>query len=177
MSAICGRKPTHTHDHLSQPIETIQFDGGELISEGKLTLKNPVRSGTLLKKEKPKKSPIKQKIWWEGYSFRSFQLIRFQGKTVYQQVLSPLAPNQHIDKNLRCWDWGFDSTHAYYHGLYPRAWTVYEIPQHNLVLTCRQVSPVIPHNYKDSSLPVGVFVWTVENFGWASWIKNLFLAF
>jgi uncharacterized protein (DUF608 family) len=27
----------------------------------------------------------------------------------------------------------------------------------------RQISPIIPHDYKDSSLPVAVFVWNVEN--------------
>jgi non-lysosomal glucosylceramidase len=48
---------------------------------------------------------------------------------------------------------------------YFRAWTVYEEPLPGLRLTCRQVSPVIPHNYQESSLPVGVFIWTVENTG------------
>lgn len=32
-------------------------------------------------------------------------------------------------------------------------------------MTCRQVSPIIPHNYKDTSLPCAVFVWQVENVG------------
>jgi non-lysosomal glucosylceramidase len=32
-------------------------------------------------------------------------------------------------------------------------------------LVCRQVSPIIPHNYKDSSLPCAVFVWQIENVG------------
>ncbi len=40
---------------------------------------------------------------------------------------------------------------------------MYTIPEHNVVLTCHQLSPIIPHNYKDSSLPVGMFNWTVEN--------------
>ncbi|XP_027584105.2 non-lysosomal glucosylceramidase-like [Pipra filicauda] len=40
---------------------------------------------------------------------------------------------------------------------------VYELPGQKVVLTCRQVSPVIPHDYKDSSLPVEVFIWEVEN--------------
>lgn len=30
-------------------------------------------------------------------------------------------------------------------------------------MICRQISPVIPHNYKDSCLPVGVFIWNIEN--------------
>ena len=30
-------------------------------------------------------------------------------------------------------------------------------------LICRQVSPCIPHNYKESSLPATVFIFNVEN--------------
>ncbi len=32
-----------------------------------------------------------------------------------------------------------------------------------VVLTCRQVSPFLPHNYKESSFPCGVFEWFIEN--------------
>eukprot|EP01104_Vermistella_antarctica_P014502 TRINITY_DN4566_c0_g2_i1.p1 TRINITY_DN4566_c0_g2~~TRINITY_DN4566_c0_g2_i1.p1 ORF type:complete len:1248 (+),score=291.63 TRINITY_DN4566_c0_g2_i1:200-3745(+) len=64
-----------------------------------------------------------------------------------------------------------ESEHVSYHALYPRAWHVYEpasyIPAESGVpqvrLTCKQVSPFIPHDYRDSSLPVGVFEWTLEN--------------
>lgn len=30
-------------------------------------------------------------------------------------------------------------------------------------LCCRQISPILPHEYKDTSLPCAVFVWNVEN--------------
>ncbi|TRY87649.1 hypothetical protein DNTS_013605 [Danionella cerebrum] len=82
----------------------------------------------------------------------------WDGQTVYQQVLSAERP-----PTLQGWNWGFCGEHAFYHGLFPRAWTVYHLPGQNVTLTCRQVSPVIPHNYKDSSLPVAVFVWDIEN--------------
>ncbi|KAF4532276.1 hypothetical protein B566_EDAN007248 [Ephemera danica] len=49
--------------------------------------------------------------------------------------------------------------------MYPRSWTEYQIPELRLTLVCRQISPIIPHNYKDSSLPVAVFVWSIENHG------------
>jgi non-lysosomal glucosylceramidase len=57
----------------------------------------------------------------------------------------------------------FADMKATYHSLYPRSWTVYRQQQNQLNLTCRQFSPVIAHNYKESSYPVGVFVWDVEN--------------
>ncbi|KAL2079270.1 hypothetical protein ACEWY4_025014 [Coilia grayii] len=84
--------------------------------------------------------------------------LRRGGQTVYQQVLSVEHPPA-----LQGWNWGFCGQYAFYHALYPRAWTVYHLPGQNVTLTCRQVSPVIPHDYKDSSLPVAVFVWDVEN--------------
>ena len=34
-------------------------------------------------------------------------------------------------------------------------------PDPELKISCRQISPFIPHNYKDSSLPAAVFVYTV----------------
>lgn len=86
--------------------------------------------------------------------------LRRDGRTVYQQVLSLELPNV-----LRSWNWGLCGYFAFYHALYPRAWTVYQLPGQNVTLTCRQVTPILPHDYQDSSLPVGVFVWDVENEG------------
>ncbi|KAK7066212.1 Non-lysosomal glucosylceramidase [Halocaridina rubra] len=83
-----------------------------------------------------------------------------KGNTLYQKVLSTHSKPK---KSLGAWDWGFSGADGLYCGLYPRSWTVYNIKEQSIRLICRQISPVIPHNYKDSCLPVGVFVWTVEN--------------
>ncbi|KAK3608169.1 hypothetical protein CHS0354_034127 [Potamilus streckersoni] len=87
--------------------------------------------------------------------------IRKKGQTVYQKVLTGNKPKC----QLKSWQWGFPLDKATYHALYPRAWTVYDIPEHRIKLTCRQISPVIPNDYKDSSFPMVVFIWTVENYG------------
>ncbi|XP_030017788.1 non-lysosomal glucosylceramidase-like [Sphaeramia orbicularis] len=84
--------------------------------------------------------------------------LRRAGQTVYQQVLSVERP-----PTLQGWNWGYCGEYAFYHALYPRAWTVYHLPGQDVTLTCRQVSPVIPHDYQDSSLPVAVFLWDIEN--------------
>ncbi|XP_025049265.1 non-lysosomal glucosylceramidase [Alligator sinensis] len=84
--------------------------------------------------------------------------LRRRGQTIYQQVLSVERPN-----TLQGWNWGYCGHYAFYHALYPRAWTVYQLPGQDVVLTCRQITPIIPHDYQDTSLPVGVFVWEVEN--------------
>lgn len=86
--------------------------------------------------------------------------LRRDGRTVYQQVLSLERPSV-----LHSWNWGLCGYFAFYHALYPRAWTVYQLPGQSVTLTCRQITPILPHDYQDSSLPVGVFVWDVENEG------------
>jgi non-lysosomal glucosylceramidase len=70
-----------------------------------------------------------------------------------------------LERALSGWNWGLDNRLVTYHALYPRAWTVYAEPVPELRLTCRQISPVIPHDYRESATPAGVFVWTIENTG------------
>lgn len=50
--------------------------------------------------------------------------------------------------HLRSWKNLIDSTMCYYTGLYPRSWTEYNLAEYGIKLICRQISPVIPHNYK-----------------------------
>ena len=88
--------------------------------------------------------------------------VQREGRPVQARVLYPGRPAASV---LGSWDWGMDGACATYHALFPRAWTTYENPVPGLRLTCRQVSPVIPHDYQASSLPAGVFAWTVENTG------------
>ncbi|KAL8601229.1 hypothetical protein ACOMHN_003035 [Nucella lapillus] len=88
--------------------------------------------------------------------------LRRHGETVYQRVLSC---HKKKGKALKAWTWGFPADQATYHALYPRAWTVYRIPQHSVTVTCRQISPIFPHDYKDTSLPTAVFVWDIRNDG------------
>lgn len=66
---------------------------------------------------------------------------------------------------LSAWDLKLDPAKCSYTALYPRSWSEYDLSEYGVKLTCRQVSPIIPHNYKDSSLPCSVFVWQVENVG------------
>jgi non-lysosomal glucosylceramidase len=88
--------------------------------------------------------------------------IHREGAPPIAQVLSPGKP---ASGHLSSWAWDFGGEKSTYHALYPRAWTVYNEPAFNIRLTCRQISPVVPHNYRESSIPAGVFVWTIENNG------------
>ena len=86
--------------------------------------------------------------------------IRKKSRNHYQQVLSTRRSKQ---KGLKSWNMAYSGSHATYYALYPESWTVYNLPSQNVTLTCHQLSPIIPENYKDSSLPVCLFDWTIEN--------------
>ncbi|KAI3430132.1 Heme O synthase [Psidium guajava] len=89
-----------------------------------------------------------------------------------KKCASVLAPGQHEglgkqdDCGISSWGWNLSGQNSTYHALFPRAWTIYDgEPDPDLKVSCRQISPFIPHNYKDSSLPTAVFVYTLVNTG------------
>ncbi|XP_024975527.1 non-lysosomal glucosylceramidase-like isoform X2 [Cynara cardunculus var. scolymus] len=78
----------------------------------------------------------------------------------------PQANMMGQDQGLSSWGWNLSGQHSTYHALFPRAWTVYDgEPDPELKVSCRQISPFLPHNYRDSSLPTTVFVYTLVNTG------------
>ncbi|XP_039852540.1 non-lysosomal glucosylceramidase-like isoform X2 [Panicum virgatum] len=87
----------------------------------------------------------------------------------YSTVLS--APTAGLLKGvgkagIGSWDWKLKEDKCTYHALFPRSWTVYDgEPDPEIKITCRQISPFIPHNYKESSFPAAVFTFTVHNSG------------
>ncbi|KAA8548432.1 hypothetical protein F0562_000116 [Nyssa sinensis] len=99
----------------------------------------------------------------------SIFISRDGGNKKYASVLSP---GQHEglgksgDQGISSWGWNLSGQHSTYHALFPRAWTIYDgEPDPELKVSCRQISPFIPHNYRDSSLPTSVFVYTLVNTG------------
>ena len=88
--------------------------------------------------------------------------VRKTDTTLYQQALTVRRSEL---KGLHNWIMEFSGKKAMYYALYPQSWTVYNLPINNIVLTCHQMSPILPNNYIDSSLPVGLFEWTIENKG------------
>ncbi|XP_051129367.1 uncharacterized protein LOC127250240 [Andrographis paniculata] len=89
-----------------------------------------------------------------------------------KKYASVLAPGQHeglgksSDHGISSWGWNLNGQHSTYHALFPRAWTVYDgEPDPELKISCRQISPFMPHNYRESSLPTAVFVYTLVNTG------------
>ena len=74
-----------------------------------------------------------------------------------------LNPRQDPPGRLSTWAWGLDGSRATYYALFPRAWTVYDFHDYGIELVMEQISPVMAHNYKESSYPVGVFNWKARN--------------
>ncbi|BFG19959.1 hypothetical protein CerSpe_062330 [Prunus speciosa] len=87
----------------------------------------------------------------------------------YSTVLCPRTPEvlkESEVSGIGSWDWNLNGDNSTYHALFPRAWSVYEgEPDPALKIVCRQISPFIPHNYKESSFPVSVFTFTLYNSG------------
>ncbi|XP_072974444.1 uncharacterized protein [Typha angustifolia] len=93
---------------------------------------------------------------------------RSNGRKI-SSVLSPSStgmPTGSTNSGIEAWDWNLRGQNCTYHALYPRSWTVYDgEPDPEIKITCRQISPFIPHNYKESSFPVAVFTFTICNSG------------
>eukprot|EP00897_Mesotaenium_endlicherianum_P001001 jgi/Mesen1/10901/ME000095S10238 len=87
----------------------------------------------------------------------------------FSSVLYPGRPDTLKKKDgvgIGSWGWHMSGSHSTYHAVFPRAWTIYDgEPDPELKISCRQVSPFIPHNYQESSLPCAAFAFVVANGG------------
>ncbi|CAJ0961400.1 unnamed protein product, partial [Mesorhabditis belari] len=90
--------------------------------------------------------------------------IREPGSTtpIFQKVLCA-ATIERANGQLTAWDFTFKQEDLHYRGLYPRSWTEYKVPSCNLSVTLRQVNPVFPNNYKETSFPTTAFIFDVDN--------------
>jgi non-lysosomal glucosylceramidase len=73
-------------------------------------------------------------------------------------VLSTLRPDE-----LGAWNWDMPVGAGTYAALFPRAWLSYDWDALPVRLTHTQLSPVLPHNYRETSYPLGLFGWYLEN--------------
>ena len=99
--------------------------------------------------------------------------IRVQrGSQVFSKVLSIFDGTESLD--MSTWSWSVPLSSVTYHALFPRSWTVISsaVPLINVII--KQISPVIPHNYSDTSLPIAVFEIEVENLGEDAEVSILF---
>src|SRR5262249_39607694 len=91
-----------------------------------------------------------------------FSVFVQQGDKKQAHVLAPLRESK-ASNVLPEWNWDMPVGAGTYYALFPKAWFVYDWDALPVRLTQKQFSPIIPHNYRESSYPVGVFEWTMEN--------------
>ena len=83
---------------------------------------------------------------------------------MYSQVLSTL-PSTAVSPGISSWKWEISPSDVTYHALFPQSWHVYESSDSlpGLCIVINQISPFIPHNYAESSLPTTIFEVEVTN--------------
>ncbi|RMF38489.1 MAG: hypothetical protein D6759_00820, partial [Chloroflexi bacterium] len=96
---------------------------------------------------------------YEPLPANMFSVYMRRGDQTLVQALWTEAPHGF----LQAWRWRYPVGAGTYYALYPRAWFVYDWDRFPARLTVEQFSPVIPHNYRESSYPVALFLWTAEN--------------
>jgi non-lysosomal glucosylceramidase len=95
---------------------------------------------------------------FESLPANQFSVFVAQGGQTQAHVLAPLRPQL-----LPEWNWDLPPGGGAYYALFPKAWYVYQWDALPVRLTQKQFSPVIPGNYRESSYPVGIFEWNLEN--------------
>lgn len=73
-----------------------------------------------------------------------------------------LCTEKPADGSLAGWDWSYPKGAGTYAAIYPRSWFTYEGFFTSFV-RLKQFSPIIPHNYKETSYPVALFEWEAFN--------------
>lgn len=93
-----------------------------------------------------------------------------EGKPGHAVVLHPGYPRAHPEDpvpdepELAAWNWNYPAAAGTYHALFPKAWFHYAAtPEWPVEMVCEQFSPVLPEQYRETSLPVGVFRWFLRN--------------
>jgi non-lysosomal glucosylceramidase len=90
-----------------------------------------------------------------------FHVFMKQGNKTVVQTLSTEAPPS---GSLQNWKWNYPKGKGSYYALFPKSGFSYETNESFPVkLAVTQFSPVIPHNYRETSYPVAVYKWTAEN--------------
>jgi len=95
---------------------------------------------------------------FESIAASQFSLYVDDGATRQAHVLSTVRPAE-----LPTWGFDVPVGAGSYHALYPNAWYVVDWDALPVRVTQRQFSPILPHNYRESSYPIAIFETTIEN--------------
>ena len=74
------------------------------------------------------------------------------------------STRQSSSKILSTWPWNYPAEQGTYAALFPKTWCDYSThPENPIHILLEQFSPIIPHNYFSSSLPLGNYTWHIHN--------------
>lgn len=91
-----------------------------------------------------------------------FHVFMKTGKKKVVQTLSTEKPE--AAQGLQSWNWNYPVGAGSYYALYPKSGFSYEKNKNwPLKMAVVQFSPVIPHNYRETSFPVALFNWKIHN--------------
>ena len=96
---------------------------------------------------------------YEPLPANMFSLFMQKGNERIAQALWTEAPQTFLSS----WQWHYPVGAGTYAALYPRSWFLYDWEKFPARVAVEQFSPVLPHNYKESSYPLAVFLWRAEN--------------
>jgi non-lysosomal glucosylceramidase len=95
---------------------------------------------------------------FESIAPSQFSLFVSDGSSSSAHVLSTIRPD-----GLPTWAFDLPVGAGSYHALFPYAWYVVEWDELPVRVVQRQFSPILPHNYRESSYPAAIFETQVEN--------------
>ncbi|MFX0064379.1 MAG: GH116 family glycosyl-hydrolase, partial [Candidatus Hermodarchaeota archaeon] len=95
---------------------------------------------------------------FESLYANQFSVFVSQNSQATAHVLAVRDAETNLD-----WNWDMPANGGIYYALFPKAWFVYDWQKLPVNIIQKQFSPIIPGNYKESSYPVGVFEFTIEN--------------
>lgn len=93
-----------------------------------------------------------------------FHVFTKKGTTTIARTLSTDAPAS--PEILSSWKWRYPEGKGSYYALFPKSGFSYEKNEEFPVkIAVTQYSPILPHNYRETSYPVAVYKWIAENPG------------
>ena len=95
---------------------------------------------------------------FESIPASQFSVFVDDGASRSAHVLSTIRPD-----GLPTWGFDLPVGAGTYHALFPYAWFDVDWDELPVRVVQRQFSPVLPHNYRESSYPVAIFETTLEN--------------
>jgi len=106
-------------------------------------------------------------LWHLDGGEHTFQSLGSCQFSIFEQVPGEqakayaLCTQKPEDGTLSSWSW-YPQGKGTYHALYPRSWYEYS-DVFATSLICEQFSPILAHNYQETSYPIAIFEWTAHN--------------